>query len=114
MNVIYHEKPRQDDAPVLEQVTGWLEEVLRISPEPVEAEWDRAEDEHGQSVYTLTLRNFAGEVKERFAAADLAHTTDLRARVYGLLGELLRVRDHELLRRFHEANREDRNGPDPH
>ena len=111
MNVVYREKAQPEEAQVLEQATEWLKEALENTSAPVEAEWDQVEDDHGRSAHRLKLRDFAGQVEARFAPQDLQRTNHLRVRVYKLLGQLLDIRNHELLRRLRGANREEENGP---
>ncbi len=104
MNVVYHDKAKQwgEGYPLMEEATEELQELLANSLDPVEAEWDREEDKQGHVVYTLKLRDFAGEVKDSFTPAELLDSNERGFRVNRLLRELLRVRSHKLLKQMRE------------
>ena len=105
MNVVYHEKAKQwrEGYALMEEATERLQEVLGSSLDPVEAEWDGAEDKQGRMVYTLKLRDFAGEVQACFTPEELMRPNDRHFRAYRLLGKLLQVRDHQLGQQQREA-----------
>jgi hypothetical protein len=109
MNVIYHEKAKEwrEGYPLMEEATERLEEIVARAVDPVEVEWDSEEDKQGRRVYTLKLRDFAGEVKDSFTREELMRVNERHGRVYRLIGELLRIRDHRLGDQLREGNGEE-------
>jgi uncharacterized protein YutE (UPF0331/DUF86 family) len=73
-----------------------LHEILGPSAGLVSAEWDRAEDERGRMVMTLTLSDFTGKVTATFTPEEFHEQEHLRLRFRRLWGDLLQLRAERL------------------
>lgn len=90
-----------------ERVNPWLGEVLKPSPEPVAAEWDRATVGAGDERVVLRLRDFAGGVTGVFAPSDFNDRVRTELRFYMLFSDLLQIRTHRLLQDLSGSRPED-------
>jgi hypothetical protein len=79
------------------QANRVLAEVLGASAGLVSAEWDRTADTRMATVVTLRISDSTGSVTGTFAPDDLRSYPVLRNRLYRLWGDLLQVRNHQLL-----------------
>jgi hypothetical protein len=73
-----------------------LHEILGPSAGLVSAEWERAEDDRGRMVVTLTLSDFTGRVSATFAPDELSEKRHLAQRFRRLWGDLLQLRTKRL------------------
>src|SRR5258707_15727627 len=105
MSVIYSDKAMQwgEGFVLLQEATSHLEELLEPSVGQVNVEWDRAENAKGQPAYTLRLSDGAGSVSASFALDELKSPSHMRVLLVRLLGRLLQVRSHKLLREMAES-----------
>jgi hypothetical protein len=105
MNVSYTEKARQsgEGYALLEQATKRLEEVLGEEASRVSAEWDRTEDEKGQPLYALTLRDASDKVTGRLAPDELLSPPSTRFRLRRLWGDLLHARTENYFRGLRDS-----------
>lgn len=83
-----------------EAANPWLGEVLRPSPEPVTAEWDRAESGPGRDVLVLRLSDPVGTASAVIAPAELADRANAEGRFSRLYSELLRRGTRVLVQRL--------------
>ena len=92
-NVVYRENVTEggEGRRLLEQATALLKEGVGDSWDQIHVEWDRGQDETGRGVYTLTLRDFAGEAETRFAPEELTHPNQMRFRLLQIWSKLLQV-----------------------
>jgi len=99
MNVTYREKTRQEnkEGPLLQQATTILEDVLRATAYPVNAEWARTEDAEGQVRYTLSLSDGTDNSSASFTPDDLRSPFETRYRMHRVWEDLLRARNHRQL-----------------
>jgi hypothetical protein len=99
VNIAYSESARQwgEGYTLLQQATMRLEEIGGPSAGQVKAEWDRAEDSRGRTIYTLRLSDWTGAVSAAFAPEELRNSTHMRYRLLRLWGDLLQVRSDKLL-----------------
>lgn len=99
MKVTYTEKARQkaEQFGLLQQATTRLEDALGGSSDLVTAQWDRTEDEKGQPLYVLRLKDFTDEVTGRFSLDELQSPAQTSFRVYRLWGDLLHIQNQKLL-----------------
>jgi hypothetical protein len=106
MNVVYHEKARQGgkDYSLLEQATERLQAILDGASGPVQAEWDRAEDEGGHVVYLLKLRDSPDVAEARFTPEELLSPSHMRFHLSRLWRDLLRARNHRLMQQLKEGS----------
>ena len=95
MDVQYSPEARQSpDAKLLEQASALLAGILGPqSSQVVKAQWTRLQDQQGQRLYRLTIRDFTGEVSTDFAPDELQNPLHMRFRMYRLWGDLLQVRN---------------------
>ncbi len=98
MDVQYSPEAKQcPEAMLLEQASTLLVDILGPqSSQIVKAEWNRVKDNHGRTLYRLTIRDFTGEASTDFAPDELQNPLHMRFRMYRLWGDLLQVR-HDLL-----------------
>lgn len=96
------ESIRESDAlrPVVEQASGWLEAILRESPEPVSADWSLIRQMRtGDHFIELSLAG--GDPKLRFnglfTPAELQDRDFTESSFRSLYSEMLRRRTHQLL-----------------
>jgi hypothetical protein len=93
VNVTYSDQTRQraEDHLLLEQATKSLEKVVGPSAELVSVQWDRGQDERGDTIYRLTISNCTEEVSAAFTPDELRHPSHVRSRLLDLWGDFLQV-----------------------
>jgi hypothetical protein len=92
--VTYSERLKQLPAlyRLAEQASTHLDNVISQRYAPlISVEWDRTEDERGQPVATLTLKEEGDEVTARLSPRELEDPTDRRIRLLRLWGDLLQL-----------------------
>jgi hypothetical protein len=109
MNVVYHEKAKQwqEAYDSMELATEGLREKVGDALDPVDVEWDWAEDERNGGLFKLKLRDFAGEVEERFTKEEMRRPKDVDERANSLLGKLLMIRSRKLRQEMRAARTEE-------
>lgn len=76
----------------IDEANRVLADIVGVSAGLVSAEWDRAEDDRGRTVVTLTLSDFTGKATATFAPDELADRPHLHIRLRRLWGDLLQLR----------------------
>lgn len=94
----------EEDVAALDDADRLLSEILRGSSSPVQAEWERADDVHGNPIIILRLMDQFGAVTGTFDATELGtqplFRELLRRRFRQLWGDLLQIRSHEQLKQL--------------
>ena len=96
MDVNYRDELARQ-APV-QEATKRLEEVLGPSAARVNAEWERVEDERGNSSYRLRISDGLDDATAILGPTELTVPLQLRIRLYHLWGDLLQARNDRQLR----------------
>lgn len=81
---------------MIEKASELLKDVLDPYSDRVSVDWDRMEDEHGQSLYTMTLRYPPEMVQKSFTPEELQAPSDLWRPFSRLWQDLLRAREGRL------------------
>ncbi len=105
-SVTYHQGIKQspDLYGLAEQATHRLNEEVGPAAAQVEAEWDATNDNGGRRrLVTLTLRDLPEEARGTFPVEDLNNPQMLGFRLRHVWMDLLRDRNHRLLREFHDG-----------
>lgn len=102
MNTTYSEDVRQrpEDYQLLQQATDELEEILGDSATEATAEWSCREDREGRLIYSLTLRDFTGEMSRQFAPDELRSPNLMRFGLYRIWGDLLQAANKRRVAKF--------------
>jgi len=81
-----------------EQASTYLDKIISPQSAPiVSAEWDRAEDDQGQQLVTLALKENGEAVTARFSANDFQDGWEVKHRIRSTWDDLLRIRIHKSL-----------------
>lgn len=97
-NVTYSEKLKQ--VPTLyhlaEKASTYLDDVIsrRFTP-LVSAAWDGAQDDRGQPIVTLSLKEEGDEVTARFDPKVLADDREMKSHLRDLWDDLLKIQIHK-------------------
>ena len=99
-NVTYSDKLKQDPNLLrfADQATAYLESLVNrwLAPE-VSAKWDRSEDERGQPLLTLALKQEEDEVTGSFAVKEFDDDREWKSQLSDLWGDVLRIHSHTIL-----------------
>ncbi len=97
-NVTYSDKLKQ--APTLyrlaEKASTYLDDVIsrRFTP-LVSVEWDGTQDDRGQPIVTLSLKEEGDEVTARFDPKELEDGREMKSRLRDLWDGLLKIQIHK-------------------
>jgi hypothetical protein len=80
---------------VFQRARAEVEEIIRNSIEPAQAEWEQVQDDQGKTWFELRLYFQGDSVSARFTPKEMASPRQIRSEARSLWGDLLRIRSEK-------------------